>query len=823
MAPVRYESAIESLHHSPAIEQLEVTTVWTCLSIGTAEMIYEMDRVITSCLEDLLATKLESLDLAARLEHSPFKANLSGELNDTHPVQFSLSALFDGMLKKMQFNCHYHISMQNMDVLMELIMLYVMSLDSIDELEGCATENAVINVGLRPGQDLTSDTVPHATAHVVQRPDFLSFLGLDVMPREGTEIKIVPQYFRGVFNKTNDTYSEIAYDIDPMPSWLEWDDNITGWRGNLPMYSEWRGKSRNGEPVISGGRIGPYAVVNLLRLNVKAVLIERHSSLSVHLKRTVRARLAFKVIPWYAHQNSHIPTDPFVHAHPKAKMPEKIRYGSTFDVETPTLKARNALSPALPRMHIDDHFGLATDKIDFAAVSSQNIQVYHMSEASLGWPQLARAASTTENWHFNDHSTNSSVSNADQQISSTYAGLGHSENAFASPRVPVPRLSGRLYEPTTKSSRHTSGVSTSSHTRSLRAISGRNDESRKLCDGNDDAVFFRSYQYLTPKQSKGHGTSKFDPDARNPQNSNLYDDQPIHNDDELHWQDPEEFGSEFFDMHERQERRQSLHHASPEIFNMAESLHEVHARRLQRVTTEDNEVLSPIHLSSLPPGPFDSTLHRYSGQAQICCAPVPASGRPTNDADSPMASDVHPEEAAQQLNIDHETLRSACFLNRCAPLGRIGCTSSLDDRLVEQQCSATAKSIGSRNVSIADSGYGGDMTSEARIFDQMATDPSIQREQELLWNVLSSRRNMRTDGIRDRKLEIEENKGLYEVLKWEAKQKQRKGVSEETLGMESEIDFGNDSGSGDADEESTQQSDDDEDMEEIQSSWNFGC
>lgn len=770
---------IESLRLSPPIEQLDVTTVWSNLSIGIAELLFEMNRVIGPCLESMLATQLEELDVAARKEYSPFKGNLSGDLNDTRPVLFSLGGLIDGMLEKMQFHCYHHMSLHSPNVLMELMMLYLISLNNIDEFDGPATEDAVIHVGLRPGEDIRSEIVPPPTAHVVQQLDYLSFPGLDVMPREGTTIKIIPQYSRGVFNKTNDSYSEVSYIMESKPSWLDWDEEISGWKGNLPLYSEWRGKPKNSEEVISGGRVGPHAVVNLLRLEVKALLIERHSSSSVRLKRTVRARLTLKVIPWYAHENSHAP-----HGHPQPKRAKIAKDNENWISPAQFLPSKTDLSPAGPRKYIGEHFDLGSDKTVFDAVSQRDLQVYHISSTSLDRLPPPSHHPHLENFH--RRQPRRAVSPGDYVPPQP-----EERGTWSTGRA------ARVY-------RHASSRTSRSLDSSQRIPSLRNREDRSridngLNDGNRDHL-------PAVNTMKRHRSDHFD-EAYN----------------ELHWQDSEEFGSEFFDEHDRQERRQSLHNASPELFGLAEGLHETCAQTEEDSVTQgaEDEGLSPIQLSGL----------RDDGENNEVEAAL--SSNPTYSRKGMLRSDAKQDRPP----------RFTFYLNRYSTLRELEEQDINEDHHREQLPTPESGHMGSTNNWREDSGYGTDSTishghpeqavaetlgnrdfRDAKILDSLAGDAQIRREQELLWDLLTNREanedRDRQRGTRDRKLEAEEKKGLWEVLKWEARQKQRKGISEETLGMESGYEGEDFSSGGEPEESSFHYEGDDQ---EIQGSWNFGC
>lgn len=793
---------LDSLRRRPLIEQLDVTTVWSNLSIGIAEMLFEMNRVIGPCLEGLLATRLETLDNATRQEYSPFKGNLSGELNDTHPLLFSLGDLIDSMLEKMQFRCYHHMSLQSPDVLLELMMLYLISLNNIDEYNGSATSDAVIHVGLRPGSDILSDVVPPPIAHVVQQLDHLSFPNLDVMPREGTTITIVPQYSRGVFNKTNDSYSEVSYVMESKPSWLEWDDEISGWKGNLPLYSEWRGISKNSEEVISGGRVGPYAVVNLLRLEVKAVLVERHSSASVRLKRIVRARLTIKVIPWYAHENSHAP-----HGHPQPQKSKTATYNDDWLTPSPLPQSKPDFSPTLRGKYNDNRFGLGSDKAVLDTVSLRDVQVYRLADPHLDWSPSALRNIPSEHMHevrqYRAPSLDSSMPRASDE-----AEAWSTQEATPIPRGSDLDVSGHFLVDDPISSRDASSGTSYSSNRSQRIPSRQNRENwspndSSLDTGDRDHCLVHN---ATERQCLDHGGEAAQAAKHGIQ---FNDGQTQAEDDELHWQDSAEFDSEFFDEHDRYARRQSLHHASPEVFGLAEVLHKMRSQMQEGSAIErvEYESPSPVQLPRLRVGGDKDEDEANPESNPHTASRVRFSLNRYHALLNLEEQDNRQFQPSEQLPTPNsERMETGQHLKEDSGYGE---DTAIDNSHSEQSIAKTLANLDSRRTSM---------------LDPMADDPQLLREQELLRNMLTNKESNgdhdHKRGTRDRKLEAEEKKGLWEVLKWEARQKQRNGVSEETLGMES-TDDGEDISSRGVPSGSSFRFELDE--EEIQGSWNFGC
>ena len=266
-----------------------------------------MQRVFLPSLEDILATQLEQLDRKERMECSPFRSALDGDRASLKRVGFSLSQLIDHMLDRIELQNHDEVDRPTVEFLMELLYLFFISRDCLVNLETYNYTDTAINVRLLPGENLLSELVPPPVAHLMQEVDYLAFSELDLLPREGQQLRIVPFYRCGARAKSNKKDTQISYTIASPTPWLTWDARLCGFRGRIPMFSECQASKGRPANVINLGREGPYTVVNLLRIEVHAILTERHSLSTVQLKRTVRARVNLKVIPWYAHRSCQIP------------------------------------------------------------------------------------------------------------------------------------------------------------------------------------------------------------------------------------------------------------------------------------------------------------------------------------------------------------------------------------------------------------------------------------------------------------------------------------------------------------------------------------
>lgn len=868
--------SLEDLCLSPPVEVINSTIMWTCLSIETAKVLYEMDCVITSCLRNLLAERLEYLDTTA------FKQQeyLPGKRKNIHILQFCLSDLMGSVLERLQVDCYGELSARPSDNILELLLLYLVSRNSIDESHTHSQMNATISVRLEPSEDFNADTGATSVAYVIQHPDSLTFSNLNSMPREGSFVEIVPQFSRGVFATTNDCYSDVSYSIHQLPSWLQWDDRIFGWKGQVPMYTELRDQSKYSDEVINGGRQGPYAVVNLLRLEVKASLIDRHSSLPVCLKHIIRTRLTLKVIPWYAHQNAHQYADSQDSFTDHSQSLDKACRESC---RLYTTAGGSDIMFGCGKRYSSDLDLQSMKNPEFSSFADPAVQVYHVSRASTNWRPCD--AQTRRNWnphlelltplaaHLTPQDERSTRQASDSYISRecTSSEIDVSSDELARSSIAPYALQGGSVR------RNRSDVSSSA-----------GDMFPIILD--------RDYRKVSSPHKKQCTTER-----------------PHDLGDDLHWQDDEEFGSDFFDQHYQPERHNSLH-SDPETIGTDHVLYLVGS---QAAPNPFSRLIWDQHLTSVEA--VDSSDRALVGHVQHARIEPSVHGEAMNKADAVLLQTVAEVTQIQRKESEMTPPKESpvtYFVNRFAPLGDLNEDSSrIDSRessqsqqdqsividtlvssipLVEENTQSaatdsehTAKPNHERNIDSGcymaddeseadddivrcDSVVQADLDGNTEQFelprsprdtpsidpeyrpspllhslpspaisiehwlpgpstrncsrsglrhttpdDDIGIDPTLHREQAVLWSILTQNDDDKNTEGKDPKLEAEEKKGLWEVLKWEARQKENEN-DDEIFGVQS--DDGHTT-SGESDEVGMGSADWDEDME---TAWNFG-
>ena len=302
----KYSCDLESLRRAPVVEHLDISKVWKGLTVRDSEILFEMHLEFRSIMGNVIAQHL--MDQGREPSACSLKSSNSlGSLQDTtrtlkpHRLDMSLTKLIQSLIKPLEDLCVDQSDIYSPTSLIEFALLYLLSCDCLADIETSNLQDMAIPVCMHYEQRNVTSASEAPTIEISWSPDFLSFYQLDELPRECQEIRIVPQYRRGIMAGIDEV--GVEYSIEPRLPWLKWHRDLAAFVGVVPMYSErLRSKERSCD-MIQGGREGPFAIAHLLRIEVKAVLTERHSLLAACLKRTVRSRLTLKVIPWYARKD----------------------------------------------------------------------------------------------------------------------------------------------------------------------------------------------------------------------------------------------------------------------------------------------------------------------------------------------------------------------------------------------------------------------------------------------------------------------------------------------------------------------------------------
>jgi hypothetical protein len=345
----RSGSDLGYLHASPFIEHIDMTTVWKGLLLPDAERLLYLHLTFKDSLEDLLADALHQV-------HEEFQQQYSSRHNlcvgnqvkssFSRRLPFSLSQLVQSMQQRLKL-CGKWVEKSQMRDFMMLFPVYLFACDCLMDVEGDRVGDTAVEICLYYYHP-SMHSVPHGPLNeAAWIPDMLSFDEINDIQREGQELIIIPHYRGNRAFTSHITNASVHYSVESSQPWLSWDKSISGFRGNVPLYSEMGGSKNVPAKVYGACQAGPYAIINALRVEIKALLIAG-SGFPVRLERTIRARLTFKIVPWYAHDSACAPKDdsvrPFAFHDPEYSSPSISSRSSSLGTELAYGSSRSSIA-----------------------------------------------------------------------------------------------------------------------------------------------------------------------------------------------------------------------------------------------------------------------------------------------------------------------------------------------------------------------------------------------------------------------------------------------------------------------------------------------
>lgn len=281
------------LRSAPFLEHIDVTTTWKGISLTEAELLFQIHQVFTESLERVLIEDLRSLHLQFQQEFSSYHTENIYSSPLIRQMNFSRDDLMQSMISMLR-------PRGNWDIYLRLLPLYLSTCDCLKQIEGDESQATAVEVRVCYNRASRYLHPPGPVAEPAWIPDGLKFREIQQVQREGQELIIMPYYYTYSFSDGKDNDIQISYSITSSQSWLSWDDNIGGFKGTLPMYSELQGRDDRRHKVYPASPEDPRAILSILRIDLKA-LVTKGRLPGLRLERTLRARLTFEIIPWYAH------------------------------------------------------------------------------------------------------------------------------------------------------------------------------------------------------------------------------------------------------------------------------------------------------------------------------------------------------------------------------------------------------------------------------------------------------------------------------------------------------------------------------------------
>ena len=300
----------------PIVEHLDVSTAWNGLQWTEAEELLRIHQAFIATLEHMLARELWQIYC-----QSQYEASGAGGL--CHALYTS------GVVRGISF-CRNQLVSEMADALysseqdmakagMGLFSLYLAANEYL--VKYTMDDSRDTSITLRVYCDPSSST-PSPIVEAAWNPDTIHFQYPSESLYEGEKIFIVPQYKSNAAFGAACSAKNVRYIVSHghhQLSWLNWSNEISGFEGVVPRFSQIEGQTecqrRDLMPTFAGISLPPNeeytddAVRNdhgnprntayTFQIDVKAIFVNDNGSV-VRYERVVRARITFTIIPCYA-------------------------------------------------------------------------------------------------------------------------------------------------------------------------------------------------------------------------------------------------------------------------------------------------------------------------------------------------------------------------------------------------------------------------------------------------------------------------------------------------------------------------------------------
>ena len=293
----------DRLRKSPPIEQLDLSTVWKGLTMSEARELYCIEQVFEAHLGIMLVDKLSkssSSDCSLQAPQSSDRSShtQTSEFTSVYTVMIEIQHLILGMLKSLCYGGPSLNSYQSPEYWRDRVLCYLATCDCLMETEPPSLHHVIMRTRVCHPKSLEDEIIPPMIVEPAWNPDFLTFHDLDIAPRQGGELRIIPEYRSFAKSRVDASTVSISYSLGRLYPWLEWDKKLSGFRGAVPFYSHCKASDPILSEVLRGRHEDINVVDNLLRIEVVA-LWRKQLSPSVALEHTVRTRLNLKVLPCF--------------------------------------------------------------------------------------------------------------------------------------------------------------------------------------------------------------------------------------------------------------------------------------------------------------------------------------------------------------------------------------------------------------------------------------------------------------------------------------------------------------------------------------------
>lgn len=296
----RHEALHGDTGRNLTVEHIDMSTVWNGLSDIDAHELFRVHRAFVSTLERMLANELWQIYQQLQQQDSAGNIRPIHTLFTTGIVR-GISFCRDQLVSEMA-EALYSSRESSAKAKSGLLRLYLIATDALVQHQGDGSRDTSITIRMRCDPFALRS---HPVVDAAWVPDSLMFEGLNEHPLEGQTFSIVPRYYsKSAFRPTHFP-KNVRYSVEseprhsPLP-WLVWDNEIAGFKGIVPFYSEFNGYGRHFARTC---RDPCEPISKPLKIIVQAVLVDDNGS-AIRYERILRVRLALNVVPWYANNKS---------------------------------------------------------------------------------------------------------------------------------------------------------------------------------------------------------------------------------------------------------------------------------------------------------------------------------------------------------------------------------------------------------------------------------------------------------------------------------------------------------------------------------------
>ena len=286
------------IHAAPPIDHLGTCTTWKGLTLMDAEQLLRIHQTFRNTVNYLLASQVADLiqSYNSASGSTAYADSNSSDLIHRRRCHLNWEQLLVTMKSSLGF---FKKQGETRSRFIDLLYLYLSTVDCFQFDEDNGSDSTSISFILKYRETINAPSL-QAVVEATWIPDYLSIRSVEMFPREGEQLVIVPVYQNHADCGLSRWQDAIRYSLRSNLPWLKWDHAVSGWKGIIPRFSEIRdSKDQTYGSVCRTKRAGRHAIVNLLRIDIVAFRAEVLDS-GIRVERTIRARLTIKVRPCWA-------------------------------------------------------------------------------------------------------------------------------------------------------------------------------------------------------------------------------------------------------------------------------------------------------------------------------------------------------------------------------------------------------------------------------------------------------------------------------------------------------------------------------------------